>query len=569
MEFESNNDIGNLECIEQLKNFFCVFERNSEGVILTSVDGKTLWANAALGEIIGKSRHEISSEDVILYYEKENYTNCFETIMINTLKDGEWAGDVYLVDKQGHIKNIFLNMFLMRKSDNSIDKIAGIFKNITDEKSKDSTIYKLAYIDSLTNLYNKEYFTLELENKILEASKNLNKLAVIYFDLNCFKTINDSQGRYVGDEVLKYFTQLLLQSAGENAIVARVGGDEFAVMIPRISNADDIYVVSDRLIKELNMPVIINEKEIFITFSAGICIYPDDTKSGEELLHYADIAMYNAKDEKDKNVVRFTNVMKNNLDEYFNISNHLRRAIEKNELSLNYQPIVDINTEKMVGAEVLLRWNNKTLGSIPPDKFIPIAETCGQILEIGEWVLREACKQSVEWYNKGYERIPLAVNVSIKQLEHNDFIHKLKAIIEDTGINTDYLEIEITESISTENYDEILLVLEQIKNFGIKISIDDFGTGYSSLARLKAMAIHKLKIDRAFINDLNEVDKTELVSSIIALGKALDLKLVAEGIENVRQLDFLKDKSCQYGQGFLFSKPVTKDLFEDCLVLRS
>lgn len=554
------------ESITPLQYLFNVLERSSEGMLIADKAGKIRWANSALEAILEKPKKDICSTGLKIYFENDDNEDCFNIIMNDAIKDGEWEGNVRIISKQGHLKFAFLRMFINIGAGGGIDYITGIFKDITEEKKKERTIYELEYIDTLTKLYNKEYLikTIDRETEVIKKDE---KIAVICLDLNCFKTINDLQGRYVGDEILRYFTNQLKICTGNENIVARVGGDEFAVLIPQMNDISDAYNITNQLISNLNIPVTINKQEIFITFAAGICVYPDDTTNPEEILHYADIAMYNAKSEKNKYVVRFTNAMKDSLDDLFSMTNHLRSAIEKKELYLNYQPIFDIETGKMVSAEVLLRWNSEALGSIPPDRFIPIAEQSGQIIEIGDWVMREACRQSVIWSKAGYEKLPLAVNVSIKQLEAPDFPEKLKAIIEETGIETKYLEIEITESILPENYDEVTKVIEAIKSFGIKISIDDFGTGYSSLARLKEMAINKLKIDRAFINSLDENDSNDLVSSIISLGKSLNLKLVAEGIETEKQLNYLKHHNCQLGQGFLFSKPVDKDVFEDRLLV--
>jgi EAL domain-containing protein (putative c-di-GMP-specific phosphodiesterase class I) len=297
-----------------------------------------------------------------------------------------------------------------------------------------------------------------------------------------------------------------------------------------------------------------------------VSLFPDDTYDAEELMHNADIAMYKAKKDRENKVVRFTEKMREDLDEQFKLSNHLRKAIEKNELSIHYQPIVNIRSGEITSAEALLRWNHSIYGYIPPSKFIPIAEANGLIIEIGQWVLKEVCKQNLKWQSLGLKKIPIAVNISVKQLEDDFFISKIKDIIKSTGISPEYLELEMTESISMNNVDKIIKVLKELSALKIKISIDDFGTGYSSLGKLKKLSINKLKIDRSFINDLNEDQETEIVSAIIALANTLGIHIIAEGIETQEQLKFLQSKECYFGQGFLFSEPLELKRFEQVLL---
>ena len=437
---------------------------------------------------------------------------------------------------------------------------------MTQSKAKEDKIHYLKYRDSLTGLHNRHYFISKLKNEIYCAKESNERLAILYFDLDGFKRVNDTLGHSIGDKLLFSFANKIKKYIKEIDTLARLGGDEFVVLLSRLKNDTNIDKIAKRIISIFDEPFLVDNNKLFISASIGISVFPDDGNSAEILIRNADIAMYRAKNNKNLIYKRYTHEMQHDIDEQFKLGNDLRSAISRQELEIYYQPIIDIETNNIVAAEALLRWNHNKLGLISPSKFIPVAENIGLINNIGEWVLLEACKQNIKWQKQGYKPIVICVNISVKQLEKPDFVSIVKNILDDTGINAKYLELEITESISMKNIDEIIKILSQLESLGIKLSIDDFGTGYSSLGQLKKLSINKLKIDRSFISEISDTNNsTAIVSAIIALANNLELKIVAEGIETNEQLKFLKDNKCQYGQGYLFSKPINSANFENLL----
>ncbi|TCT16297.1 diguanylate cyclase (GGDEF)-like protein [Natranaerovirga pectinivora] len=464
------------------------------------------------------------------------------------------------IKRDGNILNNELVLIRNKKDTIILIKKLNSDLEISDVFTQDK-LKEYAHKDLLTSLYNRTFFMKEIKDQINKA-KSLNKnIAILYFDIDNFKTINDTMGHEIGDIVLKMFADELKKLSTVNDIVARLGGDEFAWLITDVKEESEIIHFTNLIKDKFKNPVNIYGNEFYITSSIGISLFPEDTTEAEELMLNADIAMYQAKKEKEKKVIRFIRSMKEDLDEQFKLSTHLRKAIEKDELSVYYQPIVNINTGELISAEALLRWKHSMYGNIPPSKFIPIAEANGLIKEIGDWVLIQVCKQNKKWQEEGYKKIPIAVNISVKQLEEENFADKVLGILKNEQLDPEYIELEITESISMSNLDRVIETLQRFRENNIKISMDDFGTGYSSLGKLKKLAINKLKIDRSFINDLNG-QETELVTAIIAMANSLGLNIIAEGIETNEQLNFLQNKNCLFGQGYLFSRPLEKVSFE-------
>lgn len=430
----------------------------------------------------------------------------------------------------------------------------------------ENTIKYLSSRDSLTGLYNREFFIECLNNEISKAQIKEEKFAIIFLDLNGFKKINDTLGHFTGDKILKLISLELMKHIGNTNIISRFGGDEFFILLPSISDAEEVISVAKEIVNIFHEPFIIDKNQMYISTSIGVVIYPENGLSCETLIKNADIAMYKAKEEKKNSIQFFDICMNEEVSEQFTLGNYLHDALKNEEFLLYYQPIIDISTGKMAAAEALLRWNHPKEGFIPPDRFIPVAENMGLICSIGEWVLRTACRQNKQWQDKGYKPIIISVNVSVKQLEQNNFVELVANILNETQLSPEYLELEITESVSASDINNIIRVLNNLKNLGVKLSMDDFGTGYSSLGNLKKLAISKLKIDKSFIDDIDEQENNaEIASAIIALAKNLKLLVVAEGIEVERQLSFLKENSCHMAQGYLFSKPVDCTSFEKLL----
>ncbi len=419
--------------------------------------------------------------------------------------------------------------------------------------------YMLNY-DSLTGLPNRRLFQERLAAAVMACTDKTWMVATLFLDLDRFKMINDSFGHEVGDQLLLRVCERLSNTVADDVIIARVGGDEFTIILPHVSQRAEVMAVVRRVMDSLtNIPFIVHDEEIFMTASIGISLFPDDGKDAVTLFRNADMAMYQAKC-IGKNNYQFYNVVMNSTGtatKQVVLERALRRALEQEELYLVYQPKVDLKTGHIVGLEALLRWNSRELGHVSPAEFIPLAEETGLIVPIGEYVLRSACEQSRAWQVAGYEPICIAVNISARQFLSSDLTDTVERILRETGLEGRLLELEITESLLIQNTESIVQMLYKIKSMGVQISIDDFGTGYSSLSYLKRFPVDRLKIDQSFIRDLTwDSDNAEIATAIISMGHSLRLKVIAEGVETEEQKQFLFERRCDEMQGFLLSKPL-------------
>ncbi len=441
--------------------------------------------------------------------------------------------------------------------------IAFTIRDITKKVEDQKKITHMAYHDSLTNLPNRRLFNEQLTLKLNEARESIQPLVIMYVDMDRFKYINDSLGHLMGDRLLQEIATRLTGSVRKQDLVARVGGDEFTILLPE-TDRERALEIADEIFGAFKKPFYIDNYELFLTTCIGISTFPYDGEDPQILVRNADAALYRAKEQGKNQYKVFHSGM--NIQSYrsFIMQNDLRKAIERDELGLVYQPKIEIETGLVKGAEALLRWNHPNWGTISPAEFIPLAEETGQIVEIGDWVLRSACEQSKAWKDAGYTAIPISVNFSAQQFLQKDLIENIEQILKETEVSPALLEIEITESVLLANGEMTLQTINKLKKMGIKISIDDFGTGYSSLSYLNRIPLDTLKIDRSFIKEIfSESPKSKsLISAIIQLGHGLNMTVVAEGVETEEQLKFLKDHYCQEAQGYLFSPPVPSKDFE-------
>jgi diguanylate cyclase (GGDEF)-like protein/PAS domain S-box-containing protein len=427
---------------------------------------------------------------------------------------------------------------------------------IVERRQAEARVHHMAYHDSLTGLPNRALLSDRLDRAMLAAQRTGRKLAVMFIDLDRFKTINDSLGHLTGDHLLKEVAGRLCRAVRASDTVARLGGDEFVVLVPGIRDGAECSHVADKMIEALAAPFPFEGRMLHITPSIGICVYPDDGADVQTLMRHADAAMYHAKENGRNNYQFFTQRMNQAAAQHFELESSLRGALANEEFELFYQPIMDVATRRIHTMEVLLRWRRPGHGLILPDDFIPIIEETGLIVPIGEWVMRRACEQSVEWLRAGLQPVPLAVNLSPRQFMNRGLIESIRRILGETGIDPALIECEITETALMQHGEQTLEILGQLNSMGIRLSIDDFGTGYSSLAYLKRFPVKKIKIDRAFIKDLeNSTEDRAIVAAIIALSNSLQLSVVAEGVETEGQFDLLADGGCQFAQGYLFSQP--------------
>ncbi len=444
--------------------------------------------------------------------------------------------------------------------------IGGISLDITKQKDFESKLNFLAHYDTLTSLPNRILFQDRLRHAIAYSKRYGKKIALMFLDLDNFKTVNDTLGHDYGDMLLIEISKRLKSALREQDTVSRLGGDEFTIILEGIRDDSYTSIVAQKLIDIISQPLKLKDKTVYVGVSIGISIYPDDGKNMEELIKNADMAMYKAKESGKNNFQYFTEDMNQEYYRKLEITNGLRDAIKNDELYLLYQPKVDIKNHSIAGVEALVRWRHKELGNIPTEQFIEIAENSKLILELGEWILRKACVQARKWHIKGFRDIKIAVNFSINQLSHYGIVDTVKSVIEETKIDPTRLEIEIVENVLMKNVHKVEKTLNSLRKLGITIAIDDFGTGYSSLSYLKRLPIHTLKIDKSFVKDLEvDSDDTQIVSAIIMMGKKLGLEIVAEGVETKEQLEFLKSQECYLMQGYYFSEPVREGEIEEML----
>jgi diguanylate cyclase (GGDEF)-like protein/PAS domain S-box-containing protein len=439
-------------------------------------------------------------------------------------------------------------------------------RDITDRKATEERVRYLAYYDALTGLPNRTLLQDRLEKALATARRRRDKLALLFLDLDRFKDINDSVGHSIGDLLLQEIGERLKTWGREQDTVSRLGGDEFLIMVTEIKDATDAALAAERLMDEMTADFVVRGHTFSVNCSIGISIFPEHGADTETLIKNADAAMYSAKENGRNNFRFFTEEMNARVVERLTLENNLRSVLEREQLSLVYQPQMDIATGRITGMEALLRWQHPDVGLIPPDKFIRIAENSGLIVPIGEWVLRTACRQAQKWQKDGLPAISIAVNVSAVQFRQEGFCELIRKVLRETGLRPQYLELELTESVLLANAEVMLSVVQELKAMGVTLAIDDFGTGYSSFSYLRQFRVNKFKIDRSFVRDVAvNPDDAAIAAAIISMAKSLRLKVIAEGVETEAQLSFLRNHQCDEIQGYYFSKPLSPEQAADKL----
>jgi diguanylate cyclase (GGDEF)-like protein/PAS domain S-box-containing protein len=430
-------------------------------------------------------------------------------------------------------------------------------RDVTERMRAEERVQYLANYDVLTGLPNRSLMQDRLTQTVANAHRNRLRVALMHIDLDRFKVVNETLGHYVGDVLLKQAAERMRKMTNGADTVARVGGDEFTIVFPHVTSLQTLSAAAEILLDDLARPFPGDGQELFVSASVGISIYPDDASTADELIKHADAAMSTAKQVGRNNFQFFTPGMNHEAEDRMLIEAGLRNAIQRDELSLVYQPKIDLATRRMFGAEALLRWKHPKLGMISPSHFVPVAEEVGLVGQIGEWVLHTACRQIRQWQDAGYS-LQLAVNVSARQFQDYDVAELVKDILRDTGVLAQNLEIELTESAVMSDAESSIVTLERLAALGVQIAIDDFGTGYSSLSYLKRLPLDVLKIDQSFVRDISsDPNDAAIVRAIITLARSLGIKVIAEGVENEAQLAFLNAYGCNYAQGYLFGKPLT------------
>ncbi|GGC21981.1 putative bifunctional diguanylate cyclase/phosphodiesterase [Pseudoduganella buxea] len=454
-------------------------------------------------------------------------------------------------------------------------EVLGLVRDISERKRTEEQIRRLAYCDSLTGIPNRQAFLETLERELARSRRESRKFAILFMDLDSFKRINDTLGHDVGDLLLKVVSERLHETIRPGDVVAhsdfsgtlaRLGGDEFTIMIPDLTSVQDALAVAHRVKDAMRRPFHLDGHEIFVTASIGISLYPEDGEDGTSLLKYADTAMYHAKNCGKNNAKLYSSALTTQIMSHVKLEVGLRKALQHNELYLQYQPQIDVRSAQVVGVEALVRWRHPELGIIPPNDFIPLAEETGLIVPIGEWVLRTACLQARSWHQQSKRALRVAVNLSARQFKDESLAQTVLAVLNETGLDPRLLELELTEGTLMDDALATLATLEQLRGLGIYLSIDDFGTGYSSMNYLKRFDVRALKIDKSFISGLpQDSENAAITRAIIAMAHGLKMAVVAEGVETGEQLSLLEQFGCDMAQGYLLGRPQSQDAITQML----
>ena len=438
--------------------------------------------------------------------------------------------------------------------------LIGVAADITERKRAEARLMQLANFDTLTSLPNRALFHDRLAHALAKAHRSKKMVALLFLDLDRFKTINDSLGHYAGDELLKSVAERLQKNAREDDTVARLGGDEFTVILEGITYNEDATIVARKILEVMGQPFYLDGHEVFVTTSMGIAIYPLDGDNSDDLLKNADTAMYRAK-EQGRNGYRFyTADMNAKAVEHLIMESSMRHALERNEFEVYYQPQIDVHSRELTGFEALLRWRHPDLGLLYPNQFLPLAEDNGLIVIIGEWVLHHVCGQAALWQRTGLPPVRVAVNLSGRQFRQENLVESVARALQESGLSPQLLELEITENFLLDNIQSAVITLNRLHDLNVQLAMDDFGTGYSSLSYLKRFPLNSLKIDQSFVRDIStDPDDAAIAEAIIALAKTLRLRVMAEGVETEEQLYFLRSRGCDQAQGFLINEAIPAD----------
>lgn len=538
-----------------------------DAVICTDTSNNIRYLNPAAERLTGWPKEDAHGQEIGTVFKLINgVTGEFETDTVG------------LVLKRDEVVTLPINTILIRRDGSTLqieDSIAPIhdwdgkltgavivFHDVSDVQAMGEKMAYLAHHDFLTSLPNRLLLNDRIAQAIELAKRHGTQIAVLFLDLDNFKHINDSLGHVIGDTLLQSVAQRLGTCVRGSDTVSRQGGDEFVILLAEYKHENDAALIARKIVAMLALPHTIAEHKLHATTSLGISVYPADGQDAETLIKNADTAMYHAKEKGRNNYQFFRNDMNLRAVERQFIEANLRRALENQEFVLHYQPKVNIDTGMITGAEALLRWNHPEWGMVLPQRFISISEECGLIVPIGRWVLREACAQAMRWRDVGLPAISMAVNISALEFRQTDFFEGMNKILSDTGLEAHCLQLEITESVLMRDASSSAAILQKLKTRGVELAVDDFGTGYSSLSYLKQFPVDVLKIDQSFVHDLGPTEGNGIiVSAVIGMGNSLNLRVIAEGVENQTQLAFLKAHNCKEAQGYLFSRPLGADQF--------
>jgi len=541
-------------------------EHSSEAIVITDPDTRILRVNPAFHAMTGYEEAEVLGQPPRVYKSHLQSAAFYRAMWRDIKQTGRWQGEIINRRRSGEVFPIWLSINAIHDNQGHLTNYMGIFSDISERKAAEQRLAYLTWHDVLTGLPNRTLLQERCEQALSLARRDNRRLALLFLDLDRFKTINDSLGHSVGDRLLRAVAGRLLGCVRETDTVSRPGGDEFVVLLTELDDPGDAALVARKLIGAMQEPFTIEQHQLVVSCSIGLSLFPDDGHDHDTLARQADTALYAAKEAGRATYRFFAEEMNSRTREALELERRLRQAIARGELSLNYQPRFSLADGRLLGVEALLRWNNPELGRVPPARFIPVAEESGLILPIGEWVLRQACRQARSWMDGGFEVPVVAVNISALQFRQEALVETVSSILAANGLPPERLELELTESLLVRDLELTLRKLQDLNAMGMSLAIDDFGTGYSSLSYLKRFELDVLKIDQSFVRDLAEdPDDAAIVRTVIQLGHSLGLRVIAEGVETAVQRDYLLTQGCDEAQGYLYSKPIPAAEFEDRL----
>lgn len=547
-----------------------VFEAASEGIVILDPDYKVLAVNQAYSAVTGYSAAEVHGQSVARMINSRDTRRQYELVRQELELHGKWQGELVETRKNGELYPQWLQLNVVRDNRGRVSHIVGFFADLTARREAEERLRYLSHYDELTGLANRTLFKDRLHEASQRARQDEGSLALLHIDLDRFKMLNDSLGHEVADQLLRQMSRRLTQSMPEADTLARLSGDEFAVILDNYGSLSNLARMASRLLAKLRTPMTVGGQELVVSASIGISLLPDNAREMSALISQANMAMQHAKHLGGNTFQFFTDNLQACTLERLQLENQLRKGIELGQLEVFYQPKLNVAEDRLNSAEALVRWRHPELGLVPPGDFIGLAEETGLIANIGEFVLRQACRHAREWQLMGLADMRVSVNLSVHQLRQGNLTALVRQVLDETGLAPRFLELELTESQLLDNVENVIATFQQLRDMGVKLAIDDFGTGYSSLSYLKRFPVDYVKIDQSFIRDLSaNGEDAAITRAIIAMAHSLELKVVAEGVETQAQMNFLKAQQCDEIQGFLISRPLAVEHFVKLLVEQS
>ena len=551
---------------ERLKQAMAVFECTHEGGLITDHTNTIVHINPAFSHITGYSENDVLGQTPRMFKSGRHSSEFYQSMWKTLDSQDQWSGEIWNRRKNGEILPQYQTIRLIRDENGFVSHNVAIFTDISILKDSQSELNYLSLYDPLTGLANRSHLYERLKTSLRTAIEAKRDHVVFLIDLDHFKNINESLGHSLGDQLLQAVAQRIAKNITNQCILARIGGDEFVVICESAHTPSEAAVMAQKIIAVSKEPFMLNNNELFISASVGICLFPKAGNSVEDIMRNADSALTKAKASGRETFAFYSSELTAQAFQRIRIASELRYALENEGLLVYYQPIYAMDTKKLVGCEALVRWNHAERGLIAPNDFIPIAEENGLIRLIDEWVLHHACSQMQKWLSAGVDLKFIAVNISSRSLSKDSLAQQVANTLRDTQLAPEQLELEVTESAIMEDPESADIVLRQLREMGVRIAVDDFGTGYSSLARLRSLTLDKLKIDQSFISNLLDAKEDQaIVCAILALGASIGVEVQAEGIETAEQLEFLQTHNCPLGQGYFFGRPMPTADFESLI----